>query len=422
MPGAPPIGPLSSMPALLAPLGLRAFRRLLLGYGVNVVGTWLGEVALAVLVLRETHSAVAVAAVWIAAQFAPSLLVPGLVARMEGVRPHRAVPALLCAEALLFAFLAVGAQRLSLPFVLVVVALDGAMALTVSSLLKASVVAVTKHRGLHREGNALLTGVFSASMAVGPFAGGTVTGLLSPQLALVGDALSFACAALVLGVAVDLPAAGGDEPSLGKRLRAGLGHVRERLALRRLISGYALVVMFAAATVPVDVMLVTETLGASETAYGVVLACWGLGAVAGSAALRLVRRAPIGPLLAASCSVIALSLLGMGAAQSVAVACVFCLFGGAATGVEVFASMTAIQEQTGEEYQARVSGVVEALTAAATGVGFAFGGLIAGLGSPRIDYVFAGLGVLAVAFTTARATFWRSSSPAPASSTIGQTV
>src|SRR5207248_4340234 len=98
----------------------------------------LGEIALAVLVLHRTGSAAAVAAVWVVGQFVPSLVGPVLVARLERVASRRAIPALLAAEAGLFAVLAVSASELSVALVLVLVLVDGALGLTARALVKAS--------------------------------------------------------------------------------------------------------------------------------------------------------------------------------------------------------------------------------------------------------------------------------------------
>ena len=50
--------------------------------------------------------------------------------------------------------------------------------------------------------------------------------------------------------------------------------------------------------------------------------------------------------------------------------------------------------------QARVFGVLEAAMAALTGIGFFAGGALAALGSPRMVYVAAGVGGLAVLLVT----------------------
>ena len=68
--------------------------------------------------------------------------------------------------------------------------------------------------------------------------------------------------------------------------------------------------------------------------------------------------------------------------------------GGAGNGVQWVAVMTALQEATPPEYQARISGLLESIAAAMPGVGFLLGGVIAALGSPRTAFAVAGAGIL----------------------------
>jgi hypothetical protein len=98
----------------LAPLALRPYRRALLAYAVNALGGWVGELALALLVLGETGSPAAVATVWVPGQFVPSLAGPVLVVRLGRVRPDRAVPLLLALQATLFTAQAVAATSFAL--------------------------------------------------------------------------------------------------------------------------------------------------------------------------------------------------------------------------------------------------------------------------------------------------------------------
>lgn len=264
---------------------LRTFRRLLFAYGVCALGTWLGEAALAVLVLRQTGSPAAVAAIWVAGLFAPALLVPAVVARIECKPPRWSVAALLLGEAVLFALLAGLTSSFSLGLVLCLVALDGVAALAARALIKASLVATTTPAGLLREGNSVLVAVFATCAAVGPFAAGACVAIASPQGALALDAILLGVAALALALTADLRQGSTDEQGFAERLRAGVAHVRSRLPLRRLLAGYAVLSMFAAAILPVEVVLVTDTLGGSEAEYGLVLGLWGIGAVLGGAAL-----------------------------------------------------------------------------------------------------------------------------------------
>ena len=94
---------------------------------------------------------------------------------------------------------------------------------------------------------------------------------------------------------------------------------------------------------------------------------------------------------------IAISYLGMGTAATVEAVCVFSFIGGTANGIEVFATMTAVQERTAAEQQARVGGLTEAILHGGMGVGFLVGGVLAAVASPRAVYVIAGLGILLAA-------------------------
>ena len=74
-----------------SPLRDPVFRRLALAYSVNELGNWLGDVALAVVVYDRTRSALATAALFLAARFVPAALAPIVVARLEGGGGRRAL-------------------------------------------------------------------------------------------------------------------------------------------------------------------------------------------------------------------------------------------------------------------------------------------------------------------------------------------
>ena len=82
-------------------------------------------------------------------------------------------------------------------------------------------------------------------------------------------------------------------------------------------------------------------------------------------------------------------------------ACLMSIVGGAGNGVQWVAVMTALQESTPPEYQARVSGLLESIGAAMPGVGFLLGGVIVELSSPRTAYTVAGIGVMALVLAAA---------------------
>ena len=371
---------------------------------------------------RETGSAGAVAAVFLAGQFLPALAAPALVARLQRTPTNRGVGGLLLVEALLFAGLAASATNFCLTVILVLVVLDGVARFAVAALIKAAIVATTSPAGLLREGNSVFVAVFTGCAALGPLLAGVVVAGLSLPAALAADAGSFALAAAIIARRGDLRRGRVDEARLVERLRSSLDHVREGVMLRRLLLSYASIGLFGTAILPLEIVLVTDTLEGSEAAYGSVLALWGAGAIAGSVLLGLVRSLPTRILIAGSFTVLAISYLGMGTAASVEVVCLFSLLGGMANGIEAFATMTAIQEHTAAEYQTRVSGMVEAIGGATVGLGFLLGGALATLASARAVYLVAGIAILALAAAISRPTGASSRSAARLDSPVGSGV
>jgi MFS family permease len=68
--------------------------------------------------------------------------------------------------------------------------------------------------------------------------------------------------------------------------------------------------------------------------------------------------------------------------------------GGAGNGIQWVAVLTALQEATPTDYQARMAGLLESIGAAMPGVGYLIGGLIVSLASPRTAFAIAGAGIL----------------------------
>ncbi len=376
------------------PLHLTPFRRLLSGYAVNSIGTWVGEISLAVLVLRETGSAAAVAAVFVAAHLAPAILAAPALLRLERLATGRALAVLLGLQTCLFASLAALAGTAPFEVVLVISALDGVAAVAGRALVKAAIVATTRPAGLLREGNALFSSVFTLCAALGPLLAGIVVAALGPRVGLALDAASFALAATLFAAGDRLPSVSRDVPRIGRGIRAGLEHIRGNRPLRGLVTFNLAVTVLAAIIVPVELVFVTETLGADEAAYGAVVTAWGVGMIAGGALVVILRRIPLRVLIAASVLTIAASYCAMGSSASVAAICIFSGLGGVANGVEAYALMTALQESTHDRFQARVAALVESATSAAVAIGFLTGGVIATAATPRAAYGVAGGGIL----------------------------
>jgi MFS family permease len=70
--------------------------------------------------------------------------------------------------------------------------------------------------------------------------------------------------------------------------------------------------------------------------------------------------------------------------------------------VQWVAVLTAVQEAVSDEFQARIVGLLESVGAAAPGIGFLLGGVLTHVWSPRVAFLVAGCGVLAVAVVMTR--------------------
>ena len=391
---------------LSAPLGRPEFRRLAASYTLNELGDWLGIIALSVLVFDQTGSALATMALFLGSKFLPALISPAFVARVESTPTRLLLPAIYLAEAAAFGLLALFAHHFSLAPVVILAAIDGTLALAGRSLTRAVVVALLEPAGELRSGNAVLNIGFTAGSALGPALAGIIVGGLGAwsgfgvQTALLLDAISFLTIAAIL-FAGPLPNTKPEEGRWKDRFRAGLAYVAARVPLRRLLMAQGVAFIFFTAPLPIEVIYAKSTLNSGDSGYGVLLASWGVGMVVGGVVFARLRGAKLPFLLFGSVLVIGASYLGLAAAPTLLVACAVSVIGGAGNGVEWVAAVSAIQEMTRSEMQARVMSVLESVGAAMPGVGFLVGGLVAAGHSPRTTFLVSGLGVLAVlAFAT----------------------
>jgi MFS family permease len=381
---------------LLDPLRRPLFRRLATTYLVNELGDWMGIIALSVLVFDRTDSALATAGLFLGTRLIPSLLAPILVTRAERPPPRFALPVIYCGEAAAFAGLALLAGHFSLVGVIAVATIDGALALTGRSLTRAVVAALLEPADELRAGNALLNVAFTGGAAIGPGLAGLVVAGFGVQSALLLDAASFYVIALILLTAGPMPRAEPEEGRMRDRVRAGIAYIREKAVLRQLLIAQGAAFIFFAAVIPVEVVYAKETLGTSDSGYGLMLASWGVGMVLGSLVFAAVRRASLALLLFVSTLAVGAGYLGLAVAPTLALACAASVLGGTGNGVQWVSTISAVQEMTVAGMQARVMSVLESIGAAMPGVGFILGGVIAATASPRTAFLVAGVGVFAI--------------------------
>ncbi|MGI8779727.1 MAG: MFS transporter [Solirubrobacteraceae bacterium] len=378
----------------LAPLRVPAFSRLLASYTTNSIGDTVGLVALALLVYRETRDPVATTALFIAAEFLPAFIAPVLTAHVDQRALRSVLPAIYAVEAVAFVLLALLASSFSLVLVLAIALIDGALMLTARGLSRGAVNAVLQPQDLLREGNGLLNIGFAAASVGGAALGGLLVDLFGVSTALLVDAASFAVIAVVLGTCGSLPRSESEPAPFLSRAREGLRYVRRNRVTRLLIGGQALAVVFFTLVVPIEIVYAAETLQTDEVGYGILLSAWGAGIVLGSLVFLGVRRRSVSVLILSSSLAIGSAYLGMAVARELWVACAFSVIGGLGNGVQWVSVMTALQESTPDDLQARVTGLLESVTSAATGIGFLIGGLITAITSPPTAFAVSGVGVV----------------------------
>jgi MFS family permease len=381
---------------LTDPLRRPLFRRLATTYAVNELGDWMGIIALSVLVFDRTDSALATAGLFLGIRFLPALLAPLLVTRAERPAPRFALPVIYCGEAAAFGGLALLVSHFSLAGVIVFATIDGTLALAGRALTRTVVAALLEPAGELRSGNALLNVAFTGGAALGPGLAGLVVAGFGVQSALLLDAASFYAIAWILLTAGSMPQAEPEPGRMRDRVRAGITYIREKVVLRRLLIAQGAAFVFFAAVIPVEVVYAKQTLGTSDSGYGLMLASWGVGMVLGSFVFAAVRKAPLPYLLLLSTLTVGAGYLGLAVAPTLALACAASVLGGTGNGVQWVSTISAVQELTAPGMQARVMSVLESIGAAMPGVGFAVGGLIATVARPRATFLFAGAGVVAI--------------------------
>jgi predicted MFS family arabinose efflux permease len=369
---------------------------MLASYTVNEFGDSFAIVALAVLVYDRTGKVAPTAALFLAGKFLPALVSPFLTARLDQLPVRQTLPLIYLAEAAVFGALALLADaRFLLVPVLLLALLDGTLAVSARGVTRGAIAAILQPRKLLREGNALLNIGFALAAVGGSALAGVVISEFGLAVALLVDAASFLAIALILAATRDLPRPSGDhEQHWLAHLRSGLRFARSHRRVRLLLGGQALAITLFTLIIPIEVIYAKQSLGTTSAGFGVLLASWGAGIVVGSLLYVGVRDRSQAALILLSTAAIGLAYLGMAGAQSLLVACLLSVLGGAGNGVQWVSVVTALQEATPAEYQTRVVGLLESLLAAMPGIGYLLGGALTVLGSPRTAYAVAGIGTL----------------------------
>lgn len=404
-----------------SPLRSSRLRRILAAYTVNRLGTWFGLIALMLAVYDHTRSALAVAALLLAAQALPAFIVPALVARVEASQRRSELSGLYFFEALATAALAVLLWHFWLPAILLLAALDGTAALAATSLLRAEIARTARaevdlvagvetqerieddraersvtdsaHEA-ERRANAALNVAFSATIVAGPILASATVATAGAPAALFIDVGSFAiCGTLLLDLHPHVDEAGGD--SVRARLVAAWKHISDARSLRGLLVAEALALVFFESAGPIEVTYAKSTLHAGDKGFGLLVTCWGAGAVLGSLVFaRLIRRS-LATMISVGTMAIGLAYVGFAVAPSLSLACVTAGLGGVGQSLQWPSLISLVQRITPQNLHGRLMSALESLGALCLAIGLSVGGALVALSTPRVAFLVVGLGAVA---------------------------
>jgi MFS family permease len=244
------------------------------------------------------------------------------------------------------------------------------------------------------------TGVLEAARYAG-FAAGPVLAaglaVLGPRAALLVNAASFVAIAAAVGA---MRARRPPHPGTGEPQRAldGFRLLRRDRVLRVTIAAAVGALLFISASLTVEIFYLKDVVGASDTAYALLICVWMAGMVCGATALA--RRVPARLVAAAALVAVAVQGTGMGVQTAWAilpVAFAGYLVGGVAHGAKNVLLRVLLTVRVPEALHGRAFAAYNAArnTAELGAVG-AGGALVSALG-PRAALLLAGLGPIVVA-------------------------
>jgi DHA3 family macrolide efflux protein-like MFS transporter len=359
---------------------------LVAGQWVSVAGNNLFTLAVAWLVLAETHSRTALGLVSaVGALGMAAGLVSGVVAdrwnRQRTMMWSDGVRAVVCA------ILAAAAWAGWAPaWLLAAGALALGLAGSVFGPAQAGVLPTLVAPERLAEANGVAQGAQGSAQLAGLALGGVALGIVGAAGAFAADAVSFVVSVVSVGLmrlprTAAVPRGGASLAELRASLAEGYRHVGSSPALRRLTAVSLLLNLFLAPVNALDVAWVRQVLHQDAAVYGLFGAVLLAGLVIGAFALAapLMRRVAFTP-LAISCLTVAGAALAVFSrlphvAPDLAMYGVF----GLAIGVVQVLGETLVQRLVPNRLLGRVSGVVGAMASLAMPAGLAAAGIVASL-------------------------------------------
>jgi MFS family permease len=377
-------------------LRIRDVRLLVGAVGLSAFGDFLLWVPLALHIEAMTGSPLAVSAFFLAL-FGPVVALGGLAGRLaDRVENGRLLWTISLAQAAVVAALVLATG--ALPAILALTALLG-IGVAISQPAEFGLVPAAAGEERIAEANGMVETARYAGMTAGPLLGGVLaaSGLL--EVALLLDAATFVA---VAAAAASMRAR--RDPRTATRVAGDSGRARDGVAfltadrvLRLTLTAAVGALLFFSMSIAAEVFYVTDVLGAGDAAYGMLIASWTLGMVAGSVALA--HRVP--PSALATVALAAIAVQGAGLATAAGAAMLWAAFagftlGGVAHGVKNVVLRTLIHERVPDALRGRAFAAYNAARNAAELGALGAGGVLIGAIGAQPALLLSGVVPLAI--------------------------
>jgi MFS family permease len=384
----------------------RNYRLFFTGQVVSVSGSWMQNIALAWLVVQLSHSPLAVGALAFC-RFAPFTIF-GLVAGWVSDRVETRRLLIWTQAAQLVLALALAALALTgtatLPLILTLAALGGIALVFDAPGRQTLTFQLVGERELPNA-VALNSSLFNASRIVGPALAGLVIAAFGVGACFVVNAVSFLAvlASLLLLRESELYSVARSAPrSVVAGVREGLAFVKRTRELV-IVLGVVTVLSVAGFNFYVIVpLLASDTLHLGATAFGLLAAAFGAGALVGALAAAALGRASRRAFLGGTTG-FGLTMLILAPLQT-AWLCGVLLFGvGVSFTLLTANANTLVQLATPPELRGRVLGLYLFAFAGLAPIGGLLSGWLVEVGGTSLSFALAGVTALATAGVAARA-------------------
>ncbi len=374
-------------------LRIRDFRRQVIAFLINSLGSWAYSIVLTVYVFDRTGSTAAVTlflcAAWVPKFFAAPYA--GVLAdRYERTRVMQvsALCGFLTSSVMAVLVISDG----PLPLLLLMSAVTAVVTTPYNPASQALLVDLVPERQL-TAANALFLSLESTVVVLGPAIGGLVLLLTAPGVAVVLNALSFVVAALVLHTLSTRSNAAATREAAGVRsqVMAGIQALRDEPVALRLVVYCMLCTAAAGTTTVLFVAASNELLGTGSSGLSYLLTAFSIGGVISAGLADRLSAGRLGPAVVIGLLLESIPLALLAVVHQPAVAAALMVVAGAGMVIVDVLAITALQRQVPREVLGRVFGLLDSALYAAS----IFGSVLASalIGGLSIEAALVILGV-----------------------------